>query len=366
MIDRFDGDTMTDTRHFARKAHTRANRAGWPALTTLLLAFAVMLGLTARPALAQATADIPMADDVEARFITGPETLTVGDIGTLAVEVRHPAGLQVFIPQENDLWGDFEIVDRATPVTADNGDGTETTRQDLRVRLFAPGQFVTPALVVKVSDPGGNLAQSVAQPVIVNVASVLTGPEEPLRDIKPQASIPRTGFLALVLLAVVLGALLVFFLAWMLHSVLSRGTAQDTRTPTRRALDDLEQVGALNLVAEGRMKEHAGLVTDALRQYLTKQYGIAATDRTTAELRRMLRGVSMSEPLALRFGELFGDADLIKFADVHASPESATLLLAEARTLVIDSDAEVTAHRAALAQKGKANPSSPNAATAGA
>ena len=359
MRNRPSGEMMNHTQKTGRRLHRVA-------LVAVLLALALLPALTPHRAQAQAEADIPMADDVTTRVVTGPETLTVGDIGTLTVEVTHPAGLQVFIPQTDDIWGDFEVVDRAPLTTVDNGDGTETTSQTLDVRLFAPGQFVTPALVVKISDPGGNVAQTVVQPVTVNVASVLTGEENGLRDIKPQAALPATGLLTLIALSVVLGVVLFALVGWLIYRLLQRRPAKDTRTPAQIALDDLEQVGAADLVAAGQMKEHAGLVTDALRRYLTTQYGVAAMDRTTAELRSMLRGINMSEKNALCCDDIFSNADLIKFADVHASPSAATRLLDEARTVVVETDAELAALRAAQKLPGNTNPPASNAAAAGA
>ena len=359
MRDRRSGEMMNHTQKTGRRLHRVA-------LVAVLLALALLPALTPHRVQAQAEADIPMADDVTTRVVTGPETLTVGDIGTLTVEVTHPAGLQVFIPQTDDIWGDFEVVDRAPLTTVDNGDGTETTSQTLDVRLFAPGQFVTPALVVKISDPGGNVAQTVVQPVTVNVASVLTGQENGLRDIKAQAALPATGLLTLIAVSVVLGAVLFALVGWLIYRLLQRRPAKDTRTPAQVALDDLEQVGAADLVAAGHMKEHAGLVTDALRRYLTTQYGVAAMDRTTAELRSMLRGINMSEKNALCCDDIFSNADLIKFADVHASPSAAMRLLDEARTVVVETDAELAALRAAQKQPGNTNPPASNAAAAGA
>ena len=167
-------------------------------------------------------------------------------------------------------------------------------------------------------------------------------------------------------LPLVLGAVLFALVGWLIYRLLQRRPAKDTRTPAQVALDDLEQVGAADLVAAGHMKEHAGLVTDALRRYLTTQYGVAAMDRTTAELRSMLRGINMSEKNALCCDDIFSNADLIKFADVHASPSAATRLLDEARTVVVETDAELAALRAAQKQPGNTNPPASNAAAAGA
>ncbi len=65
-------------------------------------------------------------------------------------------------------------------------------------RLFAPGAFVTPPLAYTVTDGTGNLFEFTAQPVSVNVTSVLVEGDTELRDIKPQAEIPAATWLYLL------------------------------------------------------------------------------------------------------------------------------------------------------------------------
>ena len=84
-------------------------------------------------------AALPIATDVTARLITGDAPLTVGDPAELTLEVTHPAGYQVFVPEMIGPWGEFEIQSQSPKTTESNADGSETTRQTIEGRALCAG-----------------------------------------------------------------------------------------------------------------------------------------------------------------------------------------------------------------------------------
>ena len=51
-------------------------------------------------------------------------TYTVGDHITLRLEVNHPADSRVELPELDEQWGDFEVVEQTGQDTVRNNDGT--------------------------------------------------------------------------------------------------------------------------------------------------------------------------------------------------------------------------------------------------
>lgn len=62
-------------------------------------------------------------------------------------------------------------------------------------------------------------------------------------------------------------------------------------------------------------------VTDALREYISRRYGIGALEMTTAELFDNMGGVELPQEQMARLRELFERADFVKFAKYVASDE---------------------------------------------
>ncbi len=112
---------------------------------------------------------MPVANNVTARLIADEAPLTVGDPAELTLEVTHPAGYQVFVPEMIGPWGEFEIRSQSPKTTESNADGSETTRQIIKAVLFAPGTYQSPALPITLSDANGNLSQAMAEPISLEI-----------------------------------------------------------------------------------------------------------------------------------------------------------------------------------------------------
>lgn len=296
-------------------------------LSLLLLAFANV-------ALAQGT--------IETTFTAEPAEATVGDPVQMTLSVTHPTGYFVIAPQLDEQWGDFMVVGKSAATTTDNGDGTETTSVTYETRLFAPGAFITPPLAYTVTDGAGNLFEFTAEPIGVNVNSVLVEGDTTLRDIKPQVEIPVATWLYLLGGALLLG-LIGGGLFWFARRRKAVPPAVDNRTPYERVRDDLSHVAALNLPAEGRFNEHYTLVSDSVRRFMGVTYAIPVLERTTAEIQADLRTSSIDPTLRQRFVAFLQESDLVKFANFQPDPSDASNLLTEAEAIV------ESAHAAAVA-----------------
>ncbi len=76
-------------------------------------------------------------------------------------------------------------------------------------------------------------------------------------------------------------------------------------------------------------------VSHSVRRHLEREFGVAAHERTTSELRSALRRLPLGPEIPHRLLTLFAESDLVKFAQVTPTPESADALLAEARDLSV-------------------------------
>ncbi len=288
-------------------------------------------------------AALPEATGVTARLMTDGAPLTVGDPALLTIEVTHPAGHQVFIPKMDGQWGEFEIQEQSTKTTEPNADGTETTRQTIAAVLFAPGTYWSPMLPITLSDTEGNLSQAIAEPISLEIVSVLTDQDVEIRDIKPQASLAIPDPTPFIAGGVLLFGVLAAIVGWLIYRKRSERILLDNRTPGQVATDELARIGGLRLAQAGEFTEHYALVTTCLCTYIEGQYDVLALEQTTSELKRTLRTTPMSETLAASYIHLFADSDLVKFADFKPSVEAAAKLVDQAQKLVNLSVDEVAA-----------------------
>jgi hypothetical protein len=319
-----------------------------------LFLFALALLLTALvffPAAAQSGL-------VDATLTAPPGEYKVGDPILLTLSVRHPAGYQVILPELPAEWGDFTVQSQSPLTTSANPDGSETTTQLIDARLFAPGEFTTPAVELTIADPAGNVEPVTAAPTIVSVVSVLVEGDSQLRDIKPQADLPYLNLLPWLAAGMVLAGLAGLVLFWRrLRARRLAEAAIDRRLPNEVALDELARILSLGLTEQGAYKEYYTLLSDCIRAYMEAVYKIPALERTTGEILASLRGLGLDPQFSRRFISFLSDCDLVKFSKFTPDPADAHQALTEARTLVEATWRAITA--AASSASGEAGPTGP-------
>lgn len=173
----------------------------------------------------------------------------------------------------------------------------------------------------------------------VEIAPVLPSGSSTLRDIKEPAPRPGPNPLELAAALVALAGA-----AWLLlrrrrpappalpPQAPPPAPLPSPPDPYELALARLAAVEAERWATRD-VARHYEAVTGALRDYL-EALGIPARERTTTELAWTLPPRLLHGGLRDRYGEIFGDADLVKFAHWRPDPATATVFLAEAGELL--------------------------------
>lgn len=163
--------------------------------------------------------------------------------------------------------------------------------------------------------PGANPVRAESSAFTVEVAGPDLGPEPKLKDIKAIMT-ARPALWPWLLLAALLAA---GWWAWKRHRASAPeeealAPVQDTRPPHVIAESELSSLENSGLWEEGRYKEFYIRLTDILRQYVERRYGVAAVHLTTSELVRDLRKMEVDRRVGAAVKDLFDRADLAKFA----------------------------------------------------
>jgi uncharacterized membrane protein (DUF2068 family) len=274
---------------------------------------------------------------VQVALTADREELTVGDPVQLSLEVTHPAGYQVIIPKLEHMWGEFEVLSQSQASTSANDDGTETTRQIIEVTLFNLGEFETAPLPLTTSDGAGQVIEEVVPAVTLAVNPTLSEEDNNLRDIKPQAGLAVPPLWPWILGGLLAAALVAVVGWWAYRRWQGKpfGLAPVyNRPPWQVAYDEITRIEGLGLLENQRFKEYYTLVTDCLRKYLEDQFDLRVFDRTTSELKPILRQSDLAAEPIRRLLDLFLESDLVKFAKFTPDRDAAWQLVAEARSIV--------------------------------
>ena len=266
-----------------------------------------------------------------------PETIYVGDPFTITLSATYPSDHFVIFPQVESNWGQFEVRNQTSLPTTDNGDGALTSSIQIEAVLFSTGDIPTPELSVAIRNPDGEIINRPVPPIDVRVESV-SGNDDELRDIKPQAELPvpfnplsivegRERLSALTAASALGLALLAFYLWRRRLSPLQ----PDPGTPAEIALRELDRIASLPLEPDPDFKERYTLVSDCLRTYLWSQFDVPAPELTTRQTLRSLESVEIQDSDTADLARILDECDLVKFARFLPNQDDANLIIERSR-----------------------------------
>lgn len=316
--------------------------ARWATLTILLSTFFMV-------SLVSLMAQTPQEAEVEfyIKSRSTEQSLTVGDQLTLRLEVKHPTGSRVSLPQVGREWGAFQVIEQTPPVETNNDDGTSITGKEIIVTIFQPGLYKTPNLIVTHRTPNGTIEDLASPVILLKISTVITDEDDmELRDLKDQAAMPVPLIWPWVALGLLAVSLLIFALAWAVWWFYIRKRKPvvevepvpvpviQLRPPEEIALEELERIAALKLPEQEKVKEHYSLVSECIREYVENRYQIPAPEQTTVEINHTLRKRSLPIGHLSGLMGLLRESDLVKFARYQPSRENIISLVDKARHVV--------------------------------
>ncbi len=270
--------------------------------------------------------------EVAARVDTG--AVLIGDVITYEILVTYDDTIVVEkLPRGVNLTA-FHIRDyRAIPKTKLANDLWQEGGQ-YRISVYRPGLYVIPPVPVRYHGRSGQSGELITQPITVEVKSMGVTEEDTLRGIKGPKSIPVRfpTWIWGIPAALILAGAAVF-------SVLKRRRRTSTAAPEPATivLDEVaefDRIPAADFIRSGDFKLLYTLVSDAMRRYLARRYGVNAMELTLAELAASLESVGVD---AKDIGDMISfleKCDLVKFARFIPPQDEIETLIERAKSLV--------------------------------
>jgi hypothetical protein len=324
----------------ARRAHRRSaryRRSRYLVLISLL---------AATPALAQQPADPlkpaePAPPAPSARAAVSAPEVELGRPFSLFVTVDQEDGVEVNLPSSLGLGEFVEEVRRvANDRTLD--DGTRVREFELQLIAWVIGDFQVPGIPVTYVV-GGTAHQTQTNPVGISVVSAVGEGEGTLRDIAPPVKIDRRDWMWIIISIVggllVVGLLVIVIGVYLLRKRRPRRVvraAPARPVPTGSARDvALARLAELEeRLGEADLRPVVFAMSEVVREYLGRCYGVAALDMTTGELCRALASRGELAGLLPGLRSWLEETDLVKYAGESPPRDEVATTLDRARSLV--------------------------------
>ena len=260
--------------------------------------------------------------------------IMLGDQTDMHIQVVCDPTEQVEMPKfGQELIEGIEIVQAGKVDTTETPDGQRQLSQTLTLTCFRDTLYaIPPVAVVSGKDTFRSEAMSlnVVQPFEMDTTMAIA-------DIKDREDVPiwwwgiiRWILLGLLILTVIGG---ITYIVWK-YLRKKEGKDDEPKIPPRPAeevaLEKLQQIEAEKIWQQGEIKLYQTELTDVIREYIGRRFGVMSTEKTSDETLRELRALLMENGKWKmdNFHELYDElkstltlADLVKFAKWTTTPD---------------------------------------------
>lgn len=265
--------------------------------------------------------------------------LMIGDQTAMHLQVTQEANERVDLPVFGESLQDgIEIVDRSGIDTTTLPDGRLQVQQNLMLTSFKDSLFaISPIAFVSGEDTFWTepMALNVIQPFEVDSSLAITD----IKDIE-RAPIWWWGIIRWILLALLIAGLAVGgYYLWRWYEKRRKPEEEETNPELLRpadevALEKLDEIKAAKIWKDGKIKQYQTELTDVVREYIGRRFGVQSTEKTSDETLRemetiLVKGQRDDVPCTKEEGKALYEklrkmlqlADLVKFAKWHTTPD---------------------------------------------
>jgi len=253
--------------------------------------------------------------------------MPIGDQTVLHLSIRFPAKDTVGFPLLADsIAGKVQIVNIGKPDTSfDKNDlNTETIERTYTLTSFDTGQYVIPQYAFRTK---GGIVKT--DELVLTIKSVAVDTTKGIYDIKQpfQVKYSFMDWLRDNWKWVVAGLVAILAIVGVIIYLRKRPKKQVQVVEKKVIIPpDVEAINKLNTIREEKLwqrdqvKEYHSELTDVIRQYLEKRYGIKAHEQTSDEIFTSLRYMDIDEASRGKLRQVLLLADLAKFAKQKPLP----------------------------------------------
>ncbi|MBP5302180.1 MAG: hypothetical protein J6Y88_02905 [Bacteroidales bacterium] len=256
------------------------------------------------------------------------DSILIGDQVELIVDLQMQEGDGFVIAAPSDpLAYGVETIKDMTFDTLSMKKGKLEFEGRMTLTSFDSGSYALPPLLAVIANAQGKADSLIYRgpELYVNTIPIDTATYV-IKDIKGQIGYPVTfkEVLPWLLLALLLAAL-VYFIIRLIKA--RRNNTTLFGKPIQKdpahivALRDLEKIRKQKLWQNNKQKQFYTAVTDTLRYYISERFGIMTMERPSTEMLEDLKNQNIEKSTFDKIVNLFGRADLVKFAKYEASAE---------------------------------------------
>jgi len=229
----------------------------------------------------------------------------------------------IFINTNGDNFGGIDIVGRDKIQTKEIDNNREEITQTIILQPFEPGGWELPPVLYYID---GDTSKSNQEKLLVD--SMKVDPKGKIKDFKPIVGVPFkildyipnviANYWWAWLAGILLLAFAIFaYLKWYKKGVNPFKPVKKRLPPYEEAMLALNNLKKRQLWQNGQEKEYYTQLTDILRVYIDRRFGINAVEMTSQEIMKSLQENEETHLHKEKLSEVLEIADFVKFAKMR-------------------------------------------------
>ena len=251
--------------------------------------------------------------------------ILVGEQTTLHVTVTTDPNRRIVIPLPSDtLMTGVEVLS-VSDADSTVADGRLVIRRDILVTSFDSSLYLLPPFIA--IDGADTIASNQVALKVSTVPVDVDNPEK-FYDIK---DVWKPPFVLADYYPWIFGVLTALFLICVIGYLVQRYRRHRSEVPVKpaepelppyeTAIRELDSIKDQKLWQQGLNKEYYTQVTDTLRRYISRRYGVNAMEKTSEEILAIIERESDERSVYDTLRQVLRLSDYVKFAKLHPLPD---------------------------------------------
>jgi hypothetical protein len=256
--------------------------------------------------------------DIKVTSAVNKDSITIGDEVSYTLIIKSRPEIKLDSLDLSLNLSPFKLKERKLYPTVKDKEGNIIQKQEYVITIFDLGNFVIPPAKIKYVDTKNQLKEAVSDSIMIKVNSI--GVPQDVKDIKglkPPFVIKEKSKWYLYLIAglVLVGISTWLYLRWRIKGIgLPLAPPEPEKPAGDVALAELNRLKDSDYIRKNHIKKYYIILSEIIRRYLEKRFGIFAMDRTTLEIKSEMKRTKIESQIIQKTISLLSNCDLVKFA----------------------------------------------------
>ncbi len=262
-------------------------------------------------------AGLAFSQAVNVKVWTDTNKILIGDHLNFFVQVNSSPPTEIIFPEIKDSLGKLEIV-QSFPIDTQMTGNEIKLQKKIVLTAFDTGNIFIPQLnILYLKKATNQYAAIFTDSIPIFVKGIEVDTSKDIKDIKGIIEVPLTFWDYFPYILIPIGILglgyLIFFL--MKRKGKKQASLEPKIPPHTEAMEALKQLDKEKLWQKGLVKEFHIRLTEIIRRYIERRFGIPALEMISNEIIQSLENeISLDTGLTSKLHRSFEISDLVKFA----------------------------------------------------